>query len=212
MVYPVTTFIKFLLFYKNFGKVCGLIKDITSKIREPFVNGAREAIKFLKIFAGVTTLSLMITPIIYFPRLTSKPLEIMKIAIEIMSGFYCDFTNSMLQFIYMNFCIQICSLFEQLKIDLEAIKPTQNEKAIIKSVAGIVETHQEILEIVSKAVKIFESILSFNFVVNIGFIAQTLILSTNSNWLIFLMSTPYLLVEAWIFCFASQKVITKVSF
>ena len=188
------------------------MRIITSRIKEPFVDEARNAEKFLKIFAGVTTLTLMIAPLFYFPRLTSDPLEIVKIVIEMLSGFYGDFTNSMLQFIYLNFCIQICSLFDQLKNDLEEIKPTQSAKNIIKSAADIVETHQEILEIVTRVVKTFESILSLNFAVNIGFIGQTLILSTNSNWLIFLASTPYLLFEAWIFCFASQKIITKVSF
>jgi hypothetical protein len=93
---------------------------------------------------------------------------------------------------------------------LEAIEQKTDDKEIRKIIGEVVEMHQDVVEVVRKTVKIFESILSFNFIINIIFIGQSMILSKEENWKVFLLTTPFLLFDAWVFCYASQKIITKV--
>lgn len=210
IVYNLTTLVKFIMFYRDYDKFCDLMKAISGKFKDSFVAEARKAEKIMKIIANLTVLNLIIACALYSFKWSTNPFELAHNMLTGLSGFYNDFTNTMLQLVFLNFSIQICTLYRQLQSDLEAIQPTQNADQTRKSVSEVVEMHQDILEIVEKTVKLFRMILSFSFIISIGFIGQTLILSTDSNWEMFLLTTPYLLFEAWIFCYSSQKIITKV--
>jgi hypothetical protein len=184
---------------------------VTSKFKESTLIQARKAEKYGVILAIVATGNLMISWTLYSLKFTTDILEVVESVVNALSGFYIDFTNSLFQFVYFNFSLQICWLFQQLKEELEAIEPQKDDKEIQKTIGKVVETHQDVLEVVSTTVKMFKSVLSFNFVINIAFIGQSMILSKEENWKIFLLSTPFLLFDAWIFCYASQKIITKVT-
>lgn len=122
-----------------------------------------------------------------------------------------DFSNILLQFSYLNLCIQICSLYRQLEDDLEDMELILSEQQVITKLRKFVENHREAIELKKKLFSSFRSVISLNFVVNTLFIGQALLFSNSADWATFLGYFPFLMFDFWIYCFASQLVITKVN-
>lgn len=213
MVYSLTVPAKFLMFYQKLTKACAGMKLIVSRLKESSIQRAREDENGLKTGAkilGIVLLSFLFPYLYSILSDTQNLVEIIASVISIPSIFALDFTNVLLQFVYLNFCIQICSLFKQLEDDLHELI-TQNDGAEFREKVGKVsEFHDEILHTISDLGDNFNNILRLNFVVNIWLVAQTLIFSSESKWLELLTSSPFLLLEAWIFCYGSQMIISKV--
>jgi 7tm Odorant receptor len=214
IIFIATVPIKFGMFYRKYPKICKLIKVIVSKLKPTSMQRAKDdekgiekVVKAVGIFIGISIL-----PYIYH-QIQTTPRNWIDIAIQITyfpSGLTLDFINLMLQFSYFNFCIQICSLLKQIEDDLKEISLIRDKKRLTEMLGDIVEFHQEIHEIIAELLDCFKYILSLNFVLNIWQMGQSLIFSVDSNWMMFIITSPFFLYEAWIFCYASQTVITRV--
>jgi hypothetical protein len=214
IIYTVTVPLKFIIFYRKYPKICKLIKDIVSKLKPTSMQRAKDdekgIIKVVQIVA--ICLGLCIIPYAGYVYQTT-PRNWIDISVYITyfpSTVTLDFINFMLQFIYVNLCIHICSLLKQIEDDLKETRLIRDKKRLTEMLGDIVEFHQEVHEIIVELLDCFKYILSLNFVVNIWQIGQSLVFSSDSDWLMFLMTSPFFLYEAWIFCYASQTVITKV--
>lgn len=214
VVYFVSVPMKFLIFYRNYAKVCELMKNIISKINDSSMqrvqNDEKGIEKAAKVVGAVFLLSVF--PYVYH-LIQTTPRNFFDVVTEIIafpSGCGLEFINFTLQFVYFNFCIQICSLFKQMEDDIKDMKDNRDEKFLAEKLGKIVEFHNEVLQIISVFLHCFENILSLNFVLNIWLIGQSLVFSSDSDWIIFLLTSPFLLFEAWIFCYASQLIVTRV--
>jgi 7tm Odorant receptor len=190
------------------------MKTIDSKLKPTSMERAKDdEKKFVKLINLVSrSVCICILPYIYY-LYQITPRNWIDISIQITyfpSGLTLDLTNFILQFIYFNLCVQICSLLKQIEDDLKETRLIRDKKRLTEMLGDIVEFHQEIHEIIAELLDCFKYILSLNFVLNIWLIGQSLLFQSESDWVMFLMTSPFLLFEAWIFCYASQTVITRV--
>jgi hypothetical protein len=214
IIYNMTVPIKFIIFYWKYTKICKLMKTIVSKLRPTSMQRAKDdekgiekVVKAVAIFKGISIL-----PYIYH-QIQTTPRNWIDISIQITyfpSGLALDFINFMLQSIYFNLCIQICSLFKQIEDDLKETRLIRDKKRLTEMLGDIVEFHNKVHEIIAELLECFKYILSLNFVQSIWLMGQSLLFSSDSDWLMFLMIPPFLLFEAWALCYASQTVITRV--
>jgi hypothetical protein len=214
VIYSLAVPIKFIIFFIKYPKICKLMKTIVSKLRPTSMERAKNDEKGIKKVVKVVVRScyISILPYIYYLYQTT-PRNWIDISIQITyfpSGLALNFPNFMLQFIYFNFCIQICSLLKQIEDDLKETRLIRDYKRLAEMLEDIVESHQEVHEIIVEMFDCFKYILSLNFVLNIWLIGQSLLFSSDSDWVMFLMTSPILLFEAWIFCYASLTVITRI--
>lgn len=214
IIYILTIIIKFAMFYRKFGDICKLMETIEGKIKEASKKRAVKDEKQIESFAKIVLVITFVGAILYWYNLViNTPPTYSAILLQVLvyfTSFANEFTTFMLQFIYFNFCIQICSLFKQIEDDLNDLKFIYDEKLVTKMLSEVVDFHNDVHEIIVKLLSCFENVLKVNFVFNIWFVAQTTIYSVESKWLELLTSLPFLLFEAWIYCFASQKIITMV--
>ena len=214
IIYVLTIIIKFSMFYRKFENICELMDTIEAKIKKTSKKRAEKDEKEIEVFAKIVLVITFVAAIFYcYNLIVNTPPSYSTVFLQILaypSSFANEFTTFMLQLIYLNFCMQICSLFQQIEDDLNEMKFNYDEKLVTKMVGEVVDFHNEVHEIIDKLLNCFKNVLKVNFVFNILFVAQTTIFLVESKWLELLTSLPFLLFEAWIYCFASQKIITKV--
>lgn len=152
-----------------------------------------------------------------FYRMIDLPKDLIETAKEIMaylawllSGLVIDSFNYFLQFLFLNFCIQICFQFAQIEDDLQEFKYIYDERQVNEMLQEVVKTHLDILDMISTLMEEFGYIICLNFIMNIWFIGQCLMFSYNSDWYNLTLVTPFMLFDAWIYCYGSQLIISKV--
>jgi hypothetical protein len=126
------------------------------------------------------------------------------------SYFASDLMVYIYQFIFMNFSIQICSLLKQIDDELKDMNFIRDAKRVTEIFGGVSESHNEIQAIVREFMSCFENILKLNFILSACLVAQITIFSFESGWVNFMYGSPYLLFEAWLYCYAAQKITSKV--
>jgi hypothetical protein len=213
-IYMITVPIKFFIFYWNYPKVCKLIRLIVSKLKATSMERAKQDEMGIENFAKVVWKVLLISfiPYVYYLTQTTPQnwIDITTQITSLPSGFALEFTNFMLQFIYFNLCIQVCSLLKQIEDELKETRLIRDKKRLTEMLGAIVELHQEVHEIIQELLDCFKYILSLNFLLNIWLVGQSLIFSSDSDWLVVFLTSPFLLFEAWIYCYSSQSIITRV--
>lgn len=215
MIYAISVPIKFFMFYHKYAKICTLMKSISSKLTETSMEQAKKNEHVLQVVAKTVCILTAITVLSYIYTLYLKtPRTFIAVFLQIVtliSGCTYDYTNLMLLFVYFNLCIQVCSLIKQIEKDLEDMKFVRDKKRVTEMLGEIVEFHNEVQQTVAELLDCFKNILRLNYVFSIWFIAQTLIYSSDSRWIEFAVTMPFLLFEALIYCYGSQKIITQVS-
>lgn len=214
VIYFVAVPLKFYLFYRNYAKICLLMKTSVSKLKEKSMERAKTDEREIEKVAKVVGLMVICSEVLYFYYLIqTTPRNFVDIATEIISFpslTTIDFIVFILQFMYLNFCIQICSLFKQIEDDFNDMRFIRDKVRVPEMLGEIVEFHDEIQQIISDLLDCFKNVLSLNFVVNIWLAGQASIFSSDSNWVGFVITLPFLLFDAWIYCFSSQMITTKV--
>jgi hypothetical protein len=214
-VYATVVPIKFILFYRKYPKVCELIRNIVKKLKPRSMERAMDDERKIEKLAKIVLIALCVSelPFIYVLVLTTPPnwIDILIAVTYFPSGIAISFTNFLLQFIYFNLCVQICSLLKQIEDDLKEIHLIRDKKRLIEMLGDVVEFHLEVHQIIAELLDCFKNILSLNFVLNIWLFGHSLMFPSDSYWTVFLMSSPFVLFAAWVFCYASQIVMTRVS-
>lgn len=206
--------LKFFLFYLNYADFCEMFRLVMNNLQE---NSIERAEKDEKWFKNLLLLwcSFYAFFFVYFVALTfssmSSDFVMLFTAVSFVSGLVGDFSNILLQFSYLNLSIQICSLYRQLEDDLEDMELILSEQQVVTKLRTFVENHREVIELKRKLFSSFRSVISLNFVVNTLFIGQALLFSNSADWATFLGYFPFLMFDFWIYCFASQLIITKVN-
>lgn len=66
------------------------------------------------------------------------------------------------------------------------------------------------MKLYASTVNCFQNIVTLNFVMNTWFIGQALLFSAFSNWFSLFLITPFMTFDAFIYCYAMQRVKSKV--
>jgi hypothetical protein len=93
---------------------------------------------------------------------------------------------------------------------LKGMNFIRDAKRVTEIFGGVSESHNEIQAIVREFMSCFENILKLNFILSACLVAQITIFSFESGWVNFMYGSPYLLFEAWLYCYAAQKITSKV--
>lgn len=209
---------KFYIFYRKFDEIFNIIKYTETLTKNSSSENAdKEIIKA----ENVTTFIIALLAFFYvtdtYVAVKEMPSEffnffwsLMLHCLWMVSAFASDYVNTLLEICFFEFCLQICSLLNQFEEKLLDLNQTQEEKHLKKKLKDIVESHEKILQTFKDFVNYFNLIISINFVVSIWFIGQGLIFTLLGEWYDLLTITPFMVFDAWIICYATQLVITKV--
>lgn len=170
----------------------------------------------VNIISGIMTSSVLFSYVIGIYQFVFKQpennvvYETATYVLSLFSDFANDFVNIMLQFSFFTFCVQICSCLDQFEQEILELNFECDKNELKKKIRATVQNHLEILEIYSTLMFCFHSIVSLNFLMNTWFIGQALVFSHFSNWFYLFYITPFMVFDSWIYCFAAQRVKSKV--
>lgn len=209
--------IKFWIFHYNFKKFCELMKHLERKIKNSSMNQAKANEKVFEIIAFVTIAIFVLEygaeVVNHFLTLNGNRLieDIFYYLLKIFSYIANDFVNLLIQFCFFNCCVHVKSVLEQIENDLQNLKYVRDEIRLSKEIQDLVEVHIEVLDLISHLFSLFKSVISLNFVTNILLIGQFMAYSL-SSWIVFAQGIPFMLFDAWIYCYSLQIIQTKVKF
>lgn len=233
LLYISTVSVKFFIIYLNFDEISLIVQTITEHLRDEAYKRAIKHERNLNIIVLLyyTYSTITLASTLYVKNFSSNykiqngslnqfvfesfgsPIREIIINLDPVSANFNDVVNAMFQFCYFNFCIQICSLLKQFEDDLGKLNLVSDEKEIKELIKQSVAFHHEILRLTANMVNIFENIISINFVLDVLLLGFALSFSYNSK--LNNMATIYItfiLFDAWTFCYASEKIISKVRF
>lgn len=218
LFYTSAVVIMFFIFHRNNVKFSQLVFRILSHLTDDLESTARKNEKRLKIIAVFYFLFLIhfYFEEIYFmwislPDNFVDGAEVFIIfCLTTMSGFAADSFSYILQFVFFNVCVQICSLLRHTAKKIEDLDLVIEEGQIKQKLQEIVEFHQEILEIISTLMRIFRPIICISFAMNTVVLGQSLIYLKGSNLFKFSETAPFFAINTFIFCYSFQLVINEV--
>lgn len=206
--------VKFYLSYRNYDIISGLMKALNSEIlREGLIDLWRFK-KLFKFWIGFLAWYYLFVIVVQITELPADIIETVKnlvlFSFFLLSVAAGDFTNILLQFCYLNLCIQVCSLLKLLESHIVAMTSILDEKQIHEKIKNFVTLHELVICTSLKIFEAFKLVISFNFIVDNLFIGQALMFSEDSDWESFLGFDPYLIFAFWIYWYGTQLMITKV--
>jgi hypothetical protein len=214
IIYVLAFPLKFFIFYHELGPISQLTKTIETKLKKKQSKKAEKHERRFQMLATIVFICSCSAEFLYiFDMIPETNQNFFKLSVQILTGFssfFCEFSTFMHQFVFFNFSIYICALLEQIEDDLEDMQMVKDEKTIKERLGRVAEFHNEIQKIIVEFMRCFDNFLKVNFIIEIWLMAQAAIFSMEGKWLELLMCVPFLLFEAWLYCYAAQRIITKV--
>lgn len=135
--------------------------------------------------------------------------------LSVWCAFSHEYVNILILFSYLNICMHVKTLYEQLKIKLQRFNDVKNNdiKMAHEILKDCVETHKIILEICRQIQDNFSLILSNTLVTNV--IATSLgllFVATTGSFLMFINVGPAILFNLGILCYPSWLISNEVNF
>lgn len=118
--------------------------------------------------------------------------------------------NTMIQFSYFNFCVYLRAWFRQVEEDFSDLNSCRNDKQVTENVKKLVNSQYDIFKSLAQMQKSYSQIVNLIFITSIFFLGMTLISSVNSDWFQMATTIPFVLFDAWVFCYGSQLILNQV--
>jgi 7tm Odorant receptor len=196
------------------------MNTIQKKLKDETIKQAREKEKKIKI---VTVMIAVVVWYSYFAEiytvLTTLKTTGFEAFVELAMYFSIFISyvvsgsvNTLIQFSFFNFCILIRAWLKQLETEFLELNNCENEKQVSKKVRKLVDSQHEIIDSIAKLTKSYGLIVNVIFVTSIFFLGMTLISTQNSEWFGMATTVPFVLFDAYMFCYGSQMIITQVNF
>lgn len=212
--------LKLGLFRQNFKNVCKLMKTVKKNLKETSKLEVQEDMKIVRIISAVLVASLFVAYLVeIFNALRSLRstlryfvLDLLYYIIFFATSLASDVTNTVLQIVFFNLSVHICSLFKQFERDLKELNVIADENSVKKTVKNLVASHHMNLEQLSNLIDSFYFVISINLVLYIVNIGNALLFLEIQDWYGLLLVMPFMIFDAWIYCHSCQIIKTAVNF
>jgi hypothetical protein len=205
---------KFLTFYSKFHPICSLMEAIKGKLTEKSSKRMEKYERQLTMGLNIYLFLSFSNEVFYFYDLFAKtemnPIELWAQILSVFSDFALEFTTILMGFIFFDISMHICVLLEQIEDDLVELESVENSSRVKKVLGEVCEFHNEIQGIVEEFSRCFGNVLQVVFVLAIWLNAQATIFMLESQWVELILFLPFMLFDTWLYCYASQRMITKV--
>lgn len=133
------------------------------------------------------------------------------------STFASDYVNILIVFTYVCCCVEISSMFKQVQNDLEVFQSVKDMR-VNKELKKFIENYEKMLKLGMEVINEFKTLITLCMFLDVCYMSQTLVymstLLADQNYYLFTnvitLILPFMLIDAWLYCFGSQKIITQV--
>lgn len=224
VIYTVVSFafpVKSFLFNRNYDAIKKLINDMKMSLRQTHRQQAVQDAKIIRFIAiyyvayfGYAYALMVYYKVVSLSGVTWNNIDLTDLffyTCMVLSYISLDFFNVLMEFVFLEICIHICSHFKQLEEDIEELNVVNDDKRVKAKMKVFIEVHQQLLELTSSMMNQFHTIVCINFVINTLLLGQTLLLAYNSDFYMLFVGLSYMLIDLWIFCYGSTLIKTRVN-
>jgi type III secretory pathway component EscU len=218
VVYAFASNFKLLLFHQGLKEIKNLREVVEKSLKPENVIQAEKDEKKIKVLVIAVIFSVFFSYFVdSYGFLTALTTSGWDFAVDIFL-YFCilisymlgGFINTLIQFSFFVFCLLIYAWLKQLEDEFSELNQTGDDTETTATIKKLVASQREIIKLFKQISSRYHRIIELIFVSSIFFLGVTLISTQKFDWFRLFATIPFILFDAWVLCYSSQKVIDQV--